>query len=307
VRPHLLLFLIAAFPSPSFAEGGAVVEGRVTESITSAAISGVSVQLTRDGDLEGTYATQTDVAGAFHFDDVPPGDYVASFEKHGYASLFSDVPVTEPVHVASNAVHLQADLAALTTLRGRVLDNSKRPVPEAIVEMSTPQRQTRATVTDSEGRFEFKYLRSGFWLLYAVPSHLPPPEDGRIWTNTWFPDITNRAQATPIRVRGGELAGFDILLRSVQPHKVTGTVLDEHGDPAPDVSLTLREPGWSRDPRIEILSDVEGRFEFRNVLPGNWLGIAETKDEEKRKVITPAFITTGDLDNLRLRLAPPSP
>src|SRR4029079_13429483 len=135
------------------------------------------------------------------------------------ASLLSDFPVTQAVHVAGTAVHLQADLAALATLRGRVPDNTAHPVPEIIVEMSTPQRQTRTTATDSDGRFVFEYLRPGVWLLSAVPLHLPPPEDGMIWTNTWFPDITDRTNAAPIRVRGGELAGFDIRLRPVQPHK----------------------------------------------------------------------------------------
>jgi hypothetical protein len=126
-----------------------------------------------------------------------------------------------------------------------------------------------------------------------------------IWTNTWFPDVTDRAHATPIRVRGGELAGFDIRLRPVQPHQVTGTVLDERGDPAPGVPLTLRQPGWSRDPATEIHSGGEGQFEFRSVPPGNWLVVAETRDEPKRRAIIPAPVTTRDLDNLRVRLAPP--
>jgi len=227
------------------------------------------------------------------------------FEKHGYASLLSDFPVTQPVHVAGTAVHLQAGLAALTTLRGRVLDNTGQPLPEIVVEMTTPQRPTRATVTDSEGRFVFDNLRPGVWLLSAVPSRLPPPEDGMIWTNTWFPDITDRTHATPIRVRGGELAGLDIHLRPVQPHKVTGMVVGERGDPAPGVPLTLRQAGWSRDPGLEIQSGTEGQFEFRDVPPGNWLVIAETKDEPKRKAITAAPITTRDLVNVRVRLAPP--
>jgi hypothetical protein len=228
VRPYLLLALSAVIIPPfSLAESGTLVDGRVTDNMTNAGIGGVVVELTLDGDTEQTYAAQTDVGGAFTFADVPPGDYIVSFEKHGYASLFSDLPMTQPVHVAGPAVHLQADLAALTALRGRVLDNTGHPVSEIIVEMTTAQRQTqtRATVTDNEGRFVFNSLRPGVWILSAVTSHLPPPDDGMIWTNTWFPDVTDRAHATPIRVRSGELAGFDIRFNPVQPYRVMGTVL----------------------------------------------------------------------------------
>jgi protocatechuate 3,4-dioxygenase beta subunit len=139
VRPYLAPVLITAFIPLLFlfAEGGAAVDGTVTDSVTNTGIGGVAVELTRDGNTEGTYTAQTDVAGAFHFADIAPGDYIASFEKHGYASL-QNFPVTQPVHVAGTAVRLQADLAALTTLRGRVLDNSGHPVPEIIVEMSIP-------------------------------------------------------------------------------------------------------------------------------------------------------------------------
>ncbi len=305
MQTHRAAALLLATLIPLRSQTTAAVDGTVTDTLTGTPIAGATVELTPAAVTDPAVATQTDAAGAFRFPAILPGDYTAAFEKHGYASLLSDFPVTQPVHVAGTDVHLQADLAALTTLRGRVLDNSGHPVPEIIVEMSTAQGQPRTAVTDSEGRYVIEHLRPGAWLLSAAPSSLPPPEDGMIWTHTWFPDITDRAHATPIRIRGGELAGFDIRLRPVQPHKVTGTVLDERGDPVPGVPVSLREPGWTRGLRPGIQSGAEGQFEFRNVPPGNWLVVAETKDQSNRKAITPAPIATRDLDNLRVRLAPP--
>ena len=129
------------------------------------------------------------------------------------------------------AVHAGAELitqsapAPKAIIIGQVVDGSSgQPIPGAIV---TLDRSTRV-MTASDGRFVFRNLDPGNYQLSAVKSGYLPGEFGA---------QRPRGSSRSIVIATGQRRR-DVVIRLWRHAAITGTVVDEAGEPLIGVSVT---------------------------------------------------------------------
>jgi protocatechuate 3,4-dioxygenase beta subunit len=257
--PALLLSV-----SGALAQSAAVVEGMVTDSVTHAGIAGVSVTLWRN---QQSYKATTDSSGTFVISGVNPGEYNYRFEKDGYDPR--ELPAFGQPRLrvgGAGTFRADAEIAALATLRGRVLDPEGQPAAKVTVELPFDHQET-----DTEGRFEFHNVRPGDYTLRAVPQE--NVSDAVQTVSTYYPSTISRGEAEHIQVRAGaDLAGYEIRLRTSPVYHVRGTVFDENGKPQPGANIRVLGSGEKR-----LLSGIS-----MNVATGTrvYLNLLGAKQEE---------------------------
>lgn len=114
--PHALrlcLTLVLLQLSPALA--GPSVQGRVTDTDSGHALPGVNVAI-----VELSRGTTSDMQGAFHFDDVPAGEYHLTISCIGYQSA------ERHLSVRTAAVQLDVELAANPIHLGEMLVRAER-------------------------------------------------------------------------------------------------------------------------------------------------------------------------------------
>ena len=297
-------------------------------------IARVTVELTAQGQKDAAYRTTTDANGKFSVAAVVPGDYSVSYDLDGYGPP-EDEPTETPLHVSpdANVVTLRHELLPMAIVSGRVLDPDGSPVPNVAVEwLNTIFGLTQMTATtDDQGRFRFPRITPGTYIFRAAPDsnidrymkvlskprqERPAPgyrlEAGRkIWAPTYFPNSLDQAQASRIRIRGGEdQQGYDIHLQQSTAFRIRGVALDENGHGARALvklksadtqDMTSGRPGYA-----EIDSGEDGSFEFPTVGPGRWRVVAAVKDlKGDRRGFAAVLVTRYDLENIRIQLNAP--
>ncbi|RSM56860.1 peptidase S8 [Actinoplanes sp. ATCC 53533] len=106
----------------------------------------------------------TDSAGRFTT-NLPVGDYRLSTKVFGYLTATADVTITLG---QDTSVKLPLDAAARHDISGRVVDDKKRPVPNADVSITdTPLKPVR---TDANGAFTITAVPEGAYKLAVKPN-----------------------------------------------------------------------------------------------------------------------------------------
>ena len=322
------LLAIAALAPCLLAQNFGAVEGTVSDTVARAGIGGVTVQLKAvDGRAAG-YVARTDAAGRFRIDNVLPGDYSATYEARNYAAPSLSQGAYKPFYVTSGGdpVRLRVELEPLGKLSARVLDEDGHAAARVQVLMIRLHGQGGSTgLTDAQGRIAMDGIGPGIYVLQArpilagtvggekadrrslLPSH--PREGERYeWAPTYFPNVLQRSQAEPVRIRGGsDLSGFEIRLRATPVHRVRGVVLDDQGAQAPGALLKLAPSDFFfGGSEMESTAGANGRFEFPMVAPGEWHLSAESKPRDATLKASTAITVGGrDLEDLTVRLSPP--
>ncbi len=317
--------LLTALPAILWGQGGAPVEGTVTNSVTHAGISGVSVRVvSTSAQNHITYTTTTDATGAFQIGSIDrDGEFKADFQKRGFRDLPPDYPALRPFRVtsATGPVRLQVALTPVAQLRGRVLDSGGHPVPEAEVALLGAGGSWEESLkAGKDGVFVYQdSLPSAAFLLRASPgAKLPPPEstgkEPLAWAPTYYPDGTDRSQAGRIVWHGEvDLDGFEIRLRAVPVFHLRGVVVDEVGKPAAGAAVKLL-PGGPSDPlqflldapEAQTVTAADGAFEFSRVRPGDWQLAAEWKrGSQSLRGFASGRVSRGDWEEARIHLEVP--
>lgn len=273
------------------------------------------------------YQATTDDTGTFHIDEVTPGSYRARFAKEGFVPLQRDQP---PVVVTrTEPARIRVEMTPYATLRGRVVDPEGKPAAHVEVEVRSAEAGFAAftTTTGSDGSFVFDHLSLGSFLLYAKPKPEPAvrySDRGRVeLVPTYFPSIEERVQAEKILVRAGlDLSGYEIRLRAAPVYRISGTVVDESGQPEPHATLALisTAEGMSmsgppdygtkgvivfgilrRETETGATADEDGRFAFASVRSGSWRLLSHSRGKGGAAIAT---LADHDLDDVQIRLAP---
>lgn len=210
-------------------------------------------------------------------------------------------PAPEKPPVARSEESLPRTYTHPITVTGRAVDSAGRPIPGAHVYLASRRadyKRIAETTTDAEGRYEFHDVPlpierantvtgrdEGAFQVFGQAEGL-----GFAWRpQKWFFPRPKPANITyepehrdpPGRYEANDKIALD--LRFPPAAQLSGTVVDDHGQPHPGVRLEIREceslevvdnviPGWTLDalnerdsvpPSMKIrTTDAQGRFEF---------------------------------------------
>src|SRR3954469_4305174 len=161
------------------------------------------------------------------------------------------------------------------TVSGTVVTLSAgEPIADASVELfeaTLPGGRT-STSTDHQGRFEFTHLSPGRYTVGAMKTG---------FVNVVFGErhYGRGGRAFPLR----DAEHRDIRLQLPRPGVITGTIVDEHGNPSPHASLrALRFSlafGYRRAmPAGMATTDSQGIFRIESLTPGDYAVCASTRE-----------------------------
>lgn len=148
-----LLAAVCFLALPAFS--GGVVSGVLRDAVTGAPLGGARLSLMRLGSLPPV-TQSADGTGEFRFTDVPPGAYVLTVERRGYASIRNS-PREPAVEVVDGAeTKLETALTPGVEIAGRVVSEDGTPLANAHVAV-----RDIGAMTDREGRFRLADLPAG--------------------------------------------------------------------------------------------------------------------------------------------------
>ena len=249
----------------------------------------------------GTQASVlTDRAGHFAFADVPRGRYTVWVQRFNYFG-----PLRNGVLTATNSVTLAFDPArppasinlVMTSgmaISGRVLDGRGQPATgmQVTAYRSTisdgklvwsPVLSSRAI--DDRGEYRISPLPPGdYYVGVTPPANAPALPGQNPAVRTFFPGVTEPAEATKLTLRTADSPGIDFTLRTAPStfFKISGVALNPAAVPAPDGTVDHSFNQFVLVPAETNLIDsaspqtfgnftsnrIAGDFELRNVRPG---------------------------------------
>jgi hypothetical protein len=159
------------------------------------------------------------------------------------------------------------------------------PIPDAEVSARASGRPVQ-TKTDSQGRYALRSLEPGSYTVYATVR----PADG--------PGFGASAQRSIELQPGQELTGMDIRVR--MPGQIAGRVLDQNGEPLPNMTVALVAREYSFGALRHVfasagISDDQGRYTLSRVTPGRAFLVVAMK----RQMQIPAISDAPDDPDLR--------
>ena len=177
-------------------------------------------------------------------------------------------------------------------IRGRVVADDSRPVGGAFIMLAAGFESARQTATAADGTYEFAGL---------------PPATYRVSAGKIPASLTMAGRDPEVTVQRTEIVQAEaIVLR--RPSAVTGTVLDEFGDPVEGVTVevlrtlprdgrnTLARPAEAR-PR---LTDDRGRFRVFAAPPGEYYVSAGERSRGETRLYHPGTLSIRDAATVRV-------
>ncbi len=153
-------------------------------------------------------------------------------------------------------------------IRGRVLAaETGSPIRRAQVRISGPDIGSKASLTDGEGRFEFRELPAGRFTVNASKSG---------FVNVQYGQTRPFESGRPIELADKQvLENADIVMP--RGSVIAGRIVDEFGEPMPDVAVTALRQQWSggrrkltpAPGRIAQTNDL-GQFRLYGLPPGEY-------------------------------------
>ena len=284
--------------STSAKEPTAVISGKVTfhgEGVRGAIVTLRSSEGTSYRKLTN-FRGVTDAKGEYRILNVPAGSYFVGPMATAFvvdSGLTGERAVT--VSEGQTIENLDFTLIRGGVITGRVMDLDGRPVIEEDVYLSS--RETTqygsplpATITDDRGIYRIFGLRPGHYTVSAGRDDAGQNSSGprgALFKRTYYPGLTDSAQATLINVSdGSEATNVDIILGgTLTPHTASGRVVDgATGRPVPDVEcyivrfLSPTNTATSRGPK----TNSQGEFKLENLVPGQYAVSVNPEGKEWR-------------------------
>ncbi len=305
----------------------AVLAGRVTAAESGEPLVRARI-VVRSPALAGARVVLTGPDGRYRVAELPAGSYTVVASKSGF------VPETRGAETGPGGVALAEgeersdvdfELSRAGVVSGRIRDEDGSPLEGARVEVwrtgiANGQRVLsvvgRATA-DDRGRFRVGGLPPGFYLVSAADpawDAAADPVGPLSYAPTYYPGVAFPDAAARVSVQAGrETPGIEFTVRVVRPVRVSGRLIAYDDRPLVAGAITLTAEGLGRTvaPVGLAAGDVviwpDGRFSFRNVIPGRYVIRARGQTEPGG---TPLFGTFSavlegtDLDKLTIVLSP---
>lgn len=296
------VFVLALFLQQAPAEvKPATLEGIVTHSASQTPIRKAKVTLTSVGAADAAATAETADDGKFILKDIKPGRYRLAAEKSGYQTSAygakkpgDAVGQTLRIDSGSSLTALSIPLPKHGIIAGKILDQDGEPVPRTLVmamnNIYINGKRTRLpagtvpVMSNDLGEYRIGQLPPGKYIICAIPEggYQPntavspgPAKGGESPGNTCFPNVPNLSEATQLEIKdSSEVPGIDIRMLKNRTVSIKGRV---NGVPANAAAVTLLNltpkdsgpMGRAMGPRA-MLQGADGRFEFKNVVPGSY-------------------------------------
>jgi hypothetical protein len=234
------------------------------------------------------FETTSDDLGEYRLGGLPAGRYEVGMEGQAepstlelrggdeIASINFSRLVNESVSIGPGAATTEPvpGQEGTSTISGRVLSASGRPVASARVRALRTGLTPRGAATDSQGRFTIARLPAGAYVVDAGRNGFVTVQYGQERTSQ------PRKQ---VSVRDGETAS-DIQIILPRGTAVTGTIVDEHGEPLQGINVRAMQLRYGNGraaamhvgPR-DLRTDDRGRYRIHGLLPGSYLIVASAE------------------------------
>ena len=302
-----LLVALSLNQVPATDQAGRIT-GRVTVAGANTPVSGARVILLPTARPTGPMGPPpqaiTDQDGRYTFEKVAPGTYRLDAQRTGFAPLSAParpraVGTVEVAAGQSIAVNLELQRGAV--IAGRVLDPRGEPLTDARIMVlrrvpapattGMPSRLMPAPgqgqQTNDLGEFRVSGLPPGEYYVAAIPrpammfggpraSTTPVPQGPRTTTaTTYYPGTSDQAAAQPIAVAAGaEVGNINFAVQTAPAFRVSGTVVDENGNPVAGAMVMLmgdpRSGAMLMGPSGNGQSRDNGRFDIDEVPAGTY-------------------------------------
>jgi len=245
-------------------------------TVTAGGVGVAGVTVTAIGP-DGTVSTVTGADGAYSFPLLTPGDYsVSVVAPDGY--LVSGSATRDEELVSDDLTDVDFALVPLGALEGLVATDVGDPVPGVTITIETPDGPVELT-TDDGGVYGLGELAPGeYEVVLTVPDGYSAPggttasvvvgEDGAVETVPPF-----------------VLVPDEVLLGGL-----TGTVVDDSGDPVPGVTVTVDTP----DGAVVLTTDADGSYGLGELAPGEYEVTVTVPDGYTAGGETTATAVVGD-------------
>jgi len=317
---------------PLIPDTGGVVTGVVRRADSGAPIPEAQVAVvgeTESVDQAMRRATITDVNGRFTIRSITPGPYTVFVQAEGYYGATAEADAAPRTQKSVRVDEAQqADVGILklvagSVISGRVSDPNGQAVAGATVEALkasyvrdrlafTPVKSVK---TDDRGEYRMYWVSPGEYYVRATYRSRSEAVHER-YERIFFPRIAEEDAAPPVSVRSGaEMAGVDVRIpvTPIAGITISGQVRGGSDDDL-RVSAVHVVP---RDRRVLLVGDdvdvfenyaadtSRGRFEIRNVPPGEYNLYPLVRDREQpRTVPIPVDVEKRDIENLSATLEP---
>ena len=264
---------------------GAAIGGRVID-MTGAAVAGRNVRIeTAAKTSQPPRLVATNDIGEYRIGSLPEGTYAVSLapppgsppqSAEGVVHTVivrrgdevSGIDFTTPRATCSLATTIEPGVtgSGFGTITGRVVNASGAPIPcVEVVALRGPGR-VAATMTDTGGRYLLRGVRAGSYPIeFKRPGYV---------TLQWGQHQAGQP-GRPVRLRDRETVS-NIDIRLPRGSAVTGTLFDEFGEPADNVTVRALElRGETNRPMAvgvsSAVTDDRGRYRLGGLPPGRFL------------------------------------
>ena len=317
----------------------AVIRGRVVAADTRTPIRGVRVVLSQpsavDADGVPSLAVSqirdaiTGRSGTYEFRGLAAGRYEIQPTPLNESGAFVAPIAGRIVEIAAGQVidNVEVPLTRGGVIAGRVIDADGTPLTRVTVYAFTVASSSAgrirqygaASSTDDLGQFRIYGLPEGPFLVCAEAgvgySVSPaPPAPAEVLIPTFYPSTTAEDDARTVRVRSGAETPVEIRMLQGRRARITGAVIDSGGSPVARVVGFVTRPsnrmrGGGGSP---FTTDQFGRFEVRDLAPGNYLlSASKSTDSDAASPARPMelanvalTIAGSDIENLIVRTGP---
>ena len=262
----------------------------------------------------------TDKTGEYQKAGLPPGNYDVRLELPDHLGVIAQYDTVD--RFGSYSGHDKLKVADRGCVRndfsvwldgrigGRVTDAQGKPVKEAQIDLMVVGDADKAwsAWSDADGRYEFRRVQPGHYLLGINLSWVPKPESP--YPRTYYPDTSEAAQAKVIAVgEGTRLNSYDIVLPAqFKERTLEGVVVWPDGRTAIG-ALVLYEladhPGKSLPQNVR--TDANGRFSLKLFEGQKYLVYARTQTDQHEDMHAEALdiIPTASAEPVKFVLAKP--
>jgi hypothetical protein len=253
------------------------------------------------------------------------GDAPVTADIDGVGTLTKSPGAHEALHAT-----LAIRLTPYAVITGKVTE--AHGVPRAHCEVAIRARQAgsaaeadglttvKRVFTDDCGEYRAARLLPGAYYVVA-DKHGQWMTTRRVLRTTYYPSALDAASARPIQLAAGQQVRADIRMLVERGVSVSGTIATPASDAAAagqtlSTHMLLYQPApagkMPRPPATvaDFIEPIDGRFEFRNVMPGEYtlMALMRAGDDSKGTPVSAALqrvaVDEDDVDGLQVALEP---